>query len=244
MTTWRAEVLVPAQRVVFALRGDDLVTLTGQDGPSTFRAYRRMPDAVHGMIAWPNTVLLTGPQPVVVDPGYSTQGDVLAGALAARGLLPDDVGVAVLTHMHSDHVSALPQLGPVRLHVHALELEAPHGRRQRGLLDGVDVAPMEGDSGEILPGLRWIHTPGHAPGHVAVLADTDEGLVVVAGDTMGPEPHWYARRDPPAGLPERDAHLAAYARIDALGPAVIIPGHYPPVRVGAAAPAPPSPPTP
>ena len=39
-----------------------------------------------GMIAWPNTVLLTGSEPVVIDPGYQTQGDMLDGVLrAGRG---------------------------------------------------------------------------------------------------------------------------------------------------------------
>ncbi len=230
MTAWRAEVVVPAHRLVLALAGADLLQISG-DGPSaTFRAYRRMPDAVHGMIAWPNTVLLTGPEPVVIDPGYQTQGDMLVQALALRGLAPADVRTVVMTHLHSDHLSALPQLGPVTLHAHAAELDSAHGRRQRGLLDDAEVVRLEGDGGEILPGLRWIHTPGHSPGHIAVLADTAEGLVVVAGDTMGPEPHWYTERDPPADLPERGAHLDAYERIAGLGPAVVIPGHYPPIH--------------
>jgi len=235
VTAWRAEVLVPAHRIVFALRGDDLVTLSAGDPVATFRAYRAMPEAVHGMIAWPNTILLRpegGGGPVVVDPGYQTQGDMLEGALAARGLTPGDVGTVVLTHMHSDHVSALPQLGPVTVHVHEAELETPYGRRQRGLLDAATVVLLRGDAGEILPGLRWIHTPGHAPGHIAVLVDAADGLTVIAGDTMGPDPGWYTRRDPPAGLPEREAHLAAYARIAALRPARIIPGHYPPIQGG------------
>jgi N-acyl homoserine lactone hydrolase len=232
VTTWRAEVLVPAHRIVVALTGDDVLEISGSGGPATFRGYRRFPDAVHGMIAWPNTVLLTGEEPVVVDPGYQTQGDMLVQALERRGLAPGDVRTVVMTHLHSDHVTALPQLGPVTVHVHAEELEAPHGRRNRGMLDQADVVVLAGDAGEVRPGIRWIHTPGHAPGHIAVLVDTADGLVVVAGDTMGPEPHWYARRDPPAGLPERQAHLDAYARIDALDPAVIIPGHYPPIHRG------------
>ena len=229
MSGWRAEVLIPAHRIVVALRGGDLMTVTGQDPPATFRGYRTVPDAVHGMIAWPNTVLLTGPRPVVIDPGYQTQGDMLEAALATRGLSPDDVGTVVMTHLHSDHVSALPQLGEVALHVHEAELDTPHARRQRGAMDRATVTPLTGDEGEIAPGLRWIHTPGHSPGHIAVLVDADEGLVVVAGDTMGPDPRWFLDRDPPAGLPEREAHLAAYARIASLRPVRIIPGHHAPM---------------
>jgi glyoxylase-like metal-dependent hydrolase (beta-lactamase superfamily II) len=189
------------------------------------------------MIAWPNTVLLTGPEPVVVDPGYQTQGDMLAGALAARGLAPEEVTTVLATHLHSDHVSALPQLGEVDLHVHELELESPHGRAGRGARDNARIHPLSGDGGEVLPGVRWIHTPGHSPGHVAFLVESRDGLVAIAGDTLGPDPSWFAQMTLPEDHPERDAHLAAFRRLREAGPAEVIPGHNPPERL-AAGPAP------
>ena len=141
------DVLVPTHRIVFALRGGDVIELRGPTTASTFGAYRGLPDAVHGMIAWPNTVLLTGPENVVVDPGYMTQGDMLVGALAARGLTPDDVRTVLATHLHSDHVSALPQLGDVDLHVHEVELATRHAAAVRGALDRATVHPMTGGVG-------------------------------------------------------------------------------------------------
>ena len=233
MSTWRAEVLIPAHRFVVAVRGTTVIELNGGDGPSTFRAYRDLPDAVHGMIAWPNTVLATGPEPVVIDPGYQTQGDMLVQALAARGLAPGDVRTVILTHLHSDHISAVPQLGEVDLYVHERELETPYATRQRGLFDRATMHALSGDAGEILPGITWIHTPGHSPGHIAVAVATGAGTVVVAGDTMGPDPSWFADRNPPAELEFRDDHLAAYDKISGLDPAVIIPGHYGPIYLGA-----------
>ena len=196
--------LVPTHRIVFAVRGQDVIELRGPSTASTFGAYRGLPDAVHGMIAWPNTVLLTGPENVVVDPGYMTQGDVLVGALAARGLSPDDVSTVLATHLHADHVSALPQLGEVDLHVHEIELATPHARAVRGALDRASVRPMGGSSGEVLPGVRWILTPGHTDGHVAYLVESDAGD---GGDRRrhagaGPRlvrAHGAARGLPPAG---------------------------------------------
>ena len=155
------------------------------------------------MIAWPNTVLLRDPagRPVVVDPGYSTQGDMLAGALAARGLSPDDVETALATHLHSDHITALPQLGPVELHVHERELEAAARPRPAGR-DGRGHRPADDrGGGEVLPGVRWILTPGHTEGHVAYLVDTAEGVVAIAGDTPGPDPRWLRRHGPAGGAP-------------------------------------------
>jgi glyoxylase-like metal-dependent hydrolase (beta-lactamase superfamily II) len=224
-------VLVPAHRIVFALRGGEVVELRGSSTAGTFGAYRGLPDSVHGMIAWPNTVLLTGPENVVVDPGYATQGEMLAGALKARGISPDDVRTVVMTHLHSDHVSALPQLGEVDLHVHEIELATPHARAGRGFRDRAAERPLTGAEGEVMPGLRWILTPGHTDGHVAVLVDTEDGIVAIAGDTPGPDPAWFERMTLPADHPRREEHLAAFRAIRAQRPSVLIPGHNPPVAL-------------
>jgi len=233
VSRWRAEVLIPAHRIVFALRDGDVVQLSAGDGPATFRTYRSLPEYVHGMIAWPNTVLVSGDEPIIVDPGYQTQGDVLVGALAASGLAPDDIRTVVMTHLHPDHVSALPQLGDVDLYVHAEELDTEYGRRYRGFLDRATVHALDGPCGAIRTGISWLHTPGHSPGHIAVVVETEPGPTVIAGDTMGPDPSWFADRNPPAGLENRDGHLAAYDKISALDPAVIVPGHYRPILRGA-----------
>jgi glyoxylase-like metal-dependent hydrolase (beta-lactamase superfamily II) len=224
-------VLIPAHRIVFALTGDEVVQLRGTSTAGTFGVYRRMPDAVHGMIAWPNTVLLTGPEPVVVDPGYQTQGDMLAGALAARGLSPDDVGTVLATHLHSDHVSALPQLGEVDLHVHEAELATPHARAGRGWRDRATERPLAGAGGEVLPGVRWIHTPGHTDGHVAFLVETGDGVVAIAGDTPGPDPSWFGEGRLPDDHPRREEHLAAFRAIRDSGATLLIPGHNPPAPI-------------
>ena len=228
---WRWRLLVPAHRIVFSLRGDTLIEMTGAGPAETFLGYREMGGWVPGMIAWPNTVLLEGAEPIVVDPGYQTQGDMLVGALAARDLAPTDIRTVVMTHLHYDHITAVQQLGAIDLFVHADELETPYAKRQRGYLDDATVHALEGTRGEIRPGLRWMHTPGHSPGHIAVLVDTADGLVAIAGDTMGPRPEWFAEMNPPAGLPERDAHLDAYRRLRELSPHVIIPGHTAPIHL-------------
>lgn len=223
---------MPTHRFVFALRAGEVVEVHAPSTFGAFGAYRGLPDGLHGMIAWPNTILLTGPQNVVVDPGYATQGDVLEAALAARGIGVADVRTVLATHLHSDHITALPQLGEVDLHVHEIELATPHAHAQRGLLDAARVRPMTGDCGEVLPGVRWILTPGHTDGHVAFVVDSPPGLVVIAGDTPGPDPGWFARMDLPEGFPRREEHLAAFRAIRAERPAVMIPGHNPPVKLG------------
>jgi len=215
---WRWEVLVPAHRIIFGLLGDEVVESRAATTEGTFAAYRRLEGAVPGMIAWPNTLLLTGPEPVVIDPGYQTQGDMLR--------------TVVMTHLHSDHLSALPQLpGVEQVWVHRDELDTPWARRQRGILDHAPVLVMEGAEGEIRPGLTWFHTPGHAPGHVAVQVECEDARVIVAGDTLGPDPAWFEGMAAPDGLENRDQHLDAWRMIRDRAPAVVVPGHYAPFTI-------------
>lgn len=229
---WRWRVLVPAHRIIFGLLGNEVVESRAASTQGTFAAYRKLEGAVPGMIAWPNTVLLEGPEPIIVDPGYQTQGDMLDGALRAAGVAPAAIRTVVMTHLHSDHLSALPQLpGVEQVWVHRDELDTPWARRQRGILDDAAVVVMEGAEGEIRPGLTWFHTPGHAPGHVAVQAECDDARVIVAGDTLGPDPAWFEGMAAPDGLENRDQHLDAWRMIRDRAPAVVVPGHYAPFTI-------------
>src|SRR5690625_1838978 len=122
-----------------------------------------------------------------------------------RGSIPKAI---VLTHGHFDHVGSVIQLANqwnVPVYAHALELpfltgqqDYPPGDPQvdAGLIArmspffphqainlGDRVKPLPED-GSIppMPDWRWIHTPGHAPGHVSLFRDSDR--VLLAGDAF------------------------------------------------------------
>ncbi len=114
----------------------------------------------------------------------------------------------VLTHGHFDHVGSLEALldgWPVPVLAH--RLEAPYltgqseypppdplvGRGGMSLVSRlyprgpVDVSRhlrllSEGDRAPELDGWRWVHTPGHAPGHISLFRDHDRTLL--AGDAV------------------------------------------------------------
>ena len=97
----------------------------------------------------------------------------------------------------------------------------------------VRLQPLTGDEGEIEPGLRWIRTPGHSEGLISILVDTDDGLVVIASDCVGPLPEYFDQMDLPEDFgPEREELLAQWERIRELDPHMVIPGHNPPVVLG------------
>jgi glyoxylase-like metal-dependent hydrolase (beta-lactamase superfamily II) len=225
------EILLPAQRFVFALedgRAEPQPAPTSADG---FRAYKRLQSEgrVAGMIAMPNCCLIRASENYVVDPGLVMQGAPVSSSLRKRGIEPHTVKV-ILTHAHFDHVEALIEFAQRETYVHEIELGAPYTGIYQSIIDMAQIKKLSGDEGEIESGLRWIRTPGHSDGLVSLLVDTDEGLVVIASDCVGPLPEYFDRMDLPADFgPEREELLRQWERIRALEPHTVIPGHNPPV---------------
>ena len=126
--------------------------------------------------------------------GYSGSIAAAAGELFGHTRPPEAI---VLTHGHFDHVGSLERLldrWRVPVYAHPLELPYLTGRSSypppdplvgggamawssrlfpRGPIDlggGVQALPDD-QSVPGLPGWRWMHTPGHSPGHVSSSAN-------------------------------------------------------------------------
>jgi N-acyl homoserine lactone hydrolase len=138
----------------------------------------------------------------------------------------------ILTHLHFDHAEGLAGWPMRRTYVHRIETEAPYAQIVSGVLEMADLEVLDGEEGEMEPGVRWILTPGHSDGLISLLVDTDEGLVVIASDCVGPLPEYFERMELPEDFgPERDELLTQWQRIRDLDPAIVIPGHNPPVKL-------------
>ena len=225
------EVLVPAQRYVFSLENGHAKPEPVSSSAEGFKAYKRLQSEgkVVGMVAMPNCCLVRASENYVVDPGLVMQGAPVSASLRARGVEPHESKV-ILTHTHFDHVEALIEFAARDTYVHEIELQAPYTAMVQSVLDMVTVEKLTGDEGEIEPGLRWIRTPGHSQGLVSLLVDTDDGLVVIASDCVGPLPEYFDQMDLPESFgPERDELLRQWERIRELEPHMVIPGHNPPV---------------
>lgn len=114
----------------------------------------------------------------------------------------------VLTHGHFDHIGNVRRLSErwnVPVYAHRLELPYLTGRSDypppdpsvgngmmartgflypRGSIDlGARVEALPEDlTVPHMPGWRWIHTPGHTPGHVSLFRESDRALI--AGDAF------------------------------------------------------------
>jgi N-acyl homoserine lactone hydrolase len=227
-------VLLPAQRYVFAVSNGEADAATIDSSAEGFERYKSLQEGgrTAGMVAFPNTLLIRGDRDYLVDPGLIMQGAPVLGALEELGVDPNEVKDVILTHLHFDHAEGLAGWPMRRTYVHKLETEAPYAQLVSGVLEMANLEVLEGEEGEIEPGLRWIRTPGHSDGLISLLVDTDDGLVVIASDCVGPLPEYFDEMDLPEDFgPEREELLRQWKRIRDLDPAVVIPGHNPPVRL-------------
>jgi N-acyl homoserine lactone hydrolase len=226
--------LVPAQRHVFAVSNGEAEVTTIDDSADGFRRYKQLQTGgrAAGMVAFPNTLLVRGQRDYLVDPGLIMQGAPVIGALQELGVEPGAIEDVILTHLHFDHAEGLAAWPQRRVYVHRLETEAPYAGILAGVLEMANLEVLEGEEGEIEPGLRWLRTPGHSDGLISLLVETDDGLVVIASDCVGPLPEYFDEMDLPEDFgPERDELLEQWRRIRDLDPAVVIPGHNPPVKL-------------
>jgi N-acyl homoserine lactone hydrolase len=225
-------ILVPAQRHVFAVSNGEAEVAALDDSADGFRRYKEIQAGgrTAGMVAFPNTLLIRGERDYLVDPGLMMQGAPAIGALQELGVEPHEVKDLILTHLHYDHAEGLAGWPQRRTWVHRIETEAPYAQLVAGMMEMANLEIVDGEEGEIEPGLRWLLTPGHTDGLISLLVDTDDGLTVIASDCVGPLPEYFEEMDLPQDFgPEREELLEQWRRIRELEPHMVIPGHNPPV---------------
>jgi N-acyl homoserine lactone hydrolase len=226
---YSVDVLLPTARFAFWVDGDRVEVVPEHRSPEGYVIYEELAAErqVVGMTTFPNTVLLRGPKTILVDPGIHLQNQPVIKALAAHGLGVGDLDFIALTHAHLDHAGACADVpGPVVLH--ELELDDPDRPMVAGLLPRERLRLLSGDEGELAAGITWVRTPGHTEGGVCYRVETGGGLVVLTGDTIGPQREDYERVAAGVGAGPDPVLSASWRAIASWGAALLIPGHVPP----------------
>ncbi|MER8413563.1 MBL fold metallo-hydrolase [Mesorhizobium sp. M1342] len=196
---------------------------------------------------------------VLIDTGLPTSRSSILAVAEKRFGAGARPAAIILTHGHFDHVGAVVDLaGTWDAPVFAHPLERPYldgtgsypppdpwvgggliallsplfPRGPIDLGDRLQLLPADG-SVPGMPGWRWLHTPGHAPGHVSLWREEDRSLI--AGDafiTTGQESVYeVAVQDlemhgPPRYFtPDWDAAEKSVKQLAALKPQMVISGH-------------------
>jgi glyoxylase-like metal-dependent hydrolase (beta-lactamase superfamily II) len=198
---------------------------------------------------------------VLIDAGIPGTAAQIVRKAAQRFGEASRPAAIILTHGHFDHVGALKDLAErweVAIYAHELELPYLDGRSAYpppdptvggGLMSSlsrfyprgpIDVSrwlrPLPED-GRVpgMPGWQWLHTPGHAPGHVSLWREADHSLIVgdafittkqesaFAVATQRPEIHG----PPMYYTPDWEQARQSVERLALLEPELVITGHGP-----------------
>ena len=168
-----------------------------------------------------------------IDVAYRPVRRSLEGALGEHGLVIGDVVALVNTHLHFDHCGQNRLFPGTPIHVQAAEYAAARGPgftiREWVDFPGAIYRRLTGES-EIAPGVRLIPTPGHTPGHQAVLVETVDGLVLLAGQavqSLSDYVHLHETGELPAesAAPDDDAYRAWTRRLLAYAPRHVLFSH-------------------
>ena len=164
-------------------------------------------------------------------------------ALEREGLKPTDIDAVIWTHLHWDHCYNGEKFPGVPFYVQEAEVtyalnplpmhgnvyEAPcAGMTPPWLVVSDRLHIIKGDY-TLVDGIELLFTPGHTPGGQCVAVNTEDGIYLIAGDTVMQYENWNGNGALKHIYSTAHVNLLdfedSYQRIEKLDPKMILPGH-------------------
>lgn len=110
--------------------------------------------------------------------------------LALHDLTPERIDMVIHTHLHNDHCENDYKCTNAEIFVHPKEMARihdPHPLDFRYVEDYIEEVENNGQirlveaDGEIVDGIRVVHTPAHTEGGLTVLVETVDGTAAITG---------------------------------------------------------------
>jgi glyoxylase-like metal-dependent hydrolase (beta-lactamase superfamily II) len=154
-------------------------------------------------------VVNTGAETILFDTGLDPAG--ITTALAAAGYAPGDITHVVLTHMHGDHIGGLSDDAGTVTFANAAYItgQTEFDNWAAAGNEGFDakVRPLANrmtflaDGGAVTSGITAMALPGHTPGHMGYMLDSNGQQLAILADTANhyvwslAHPDWEVRFD-------------------------------------------------
>ena len=136
------------------------------------------------------TVVKTGNDVVLFDTGLNPAG--ISAPLASAGILPEDVTVVVITHMHGDHIGGLsgedgtPTFPNARYVTGQVEFDtwakADNDNFKAKVQPLAEKMEFIGDGGAVASGITGIAAFGHTPGHMIYMLESGGKQLALMAD--------------------------------------------------------------
>jgi len=165
-------------------------------------------------------VVVRAGEAAVIDTGFADSQADIETALGTVGITWGDVGSVIVTHSHPDHIGGLPSLlaaAPAATG-YAHEADIPQIPAPRPITAVADT--------DTVFGLTVIHTPGHTPGHIALLEPSLR--VLFAGDAINGANPGVAGPNP-AYTPDMALAIESARRLGSFDYDTVVFGHGEPV---------------
>ncbi|GAA0999786.1 N-acyl homoserine lactonase family protein [Subtercola frigoramans] len=171
------------------------VTVTPVRVATLLAGEERMPVYVH-VIEHPDGRVLVDTGMTELHPAVADM-DPRLEPLTEQSIELDSITAVVNTHLHFDHCGGNHLFAGQPVYVQRQELQDARTLNDYTIREWVDAAgvtyiEVEGEF-ELLPGVRLLPAPGHTRGSQIVVVETEEGPVVIAGDTAV----WFGELDEP-----------------------------------------------